>query len=212
MWGEGEIKWTELDGKPIKANALYTHFQKLTKQSEAFLAGASQLLEHGSDENGDSAEAETAVQAVSLCGEIIAARDDLERAMKILAKTPQSAVQDAPPAQEKRENKSKGKGESKGKGKSKKTQGKDKNTGDALALERRYAQECERLAFAHVALPQDGSGAYEGYAYAAQLRDSANATRNPRDRLHLVKELAVMATSLPPGVWVRVDEVRNDAV
>ena len=26
------------------------------------------------------------------------------------------------------------------------------------------------------------------------------------------KELAVMATSLPPGVWVRVDEVRNDAM
>ena len=32
------------------------------------------------------------------------------------------------------------------------------------------------------------------------------------NRPHLVKELAVTATSLPPGVWVRVDEVRNDAM
>ncbi|KAJ8508783.1 hypothetical protein ONZ45_g8975 [Pleurotus djamor] len=30
--------------------------------------------------------------------------------------------------------------------------------------------------------------------------------------MHLVKELAVMATSLPPGIWVRVDETRNDVL
>ena len=50
------------------------------------------------------------------------------------------------------------------------------------------------------------------YKYASELEQTANATRNPKDRLHLVKELAVMATSLAPGVWVRVDEVRNDAM
>ncbi len=59
----------------------------------------------------------------------------------------------------------------------------------------------------------DASGHnYPTYKYGPELARTANATRNPKDRLHLVKELAVMATSLPPGVWVRVDEVRNDAM
>ena len=83
-------------------------------------------------------------------------------------------------------------------------------------MERKYALECERLAFKYATLSQpskNGTGLdYPGYTYAQELRKTADATRNPKDRLHLVKELAVMATSLPPGVWVRVDEVRNDAM
>lgn len=198
MWRNGEIKWAESDGKPIKANALYTYFKKLTKQSEAFLAGASQLLE--GDGDGDGAEVENTVQSVSLCGEIIAARDNLERAMKILAKDPPQPVEHVPipPVS----SKAKGKGNKRDKG---------KGPDPAIDVERRYAQACERLAFQHVAFPQT-NGTYTHYAYAKELKSTASATRNPKDRLRLVKELAVMATSLPPGVWVRVDEVRNDAM
>lgn len=179
----------------MKTNALYNYFQKLTKQSEAFLAGASQLLEDG---EADS-EVETAVQSVSLCGEIIATRDDLERAMKVLSKRPATAAtaEDAPETLSASPTK---KGKSKGKG-----------PDPSINIERKYAQECERLAFQHIALPQVG-GAYTSYAYTKDLKSTANATRNPKDRLHLIRELAVMATSLPPGVWVRVDEVRNDAM
>lgn len=193
MWGDGEITWTtSADGTPAKANALYGYFQKLTKQSEAFLAGASQLLEAGAGDGGDG-EVETAVQSVSLCCEIIAARDDLERTMKLLAKRPAAAE----PV---------GQSSCHGKGK-----GRSQGSRPSLTLEQRYAQDCERLAFQHVAFPQ-ANGDYVSYNYAKELKSTANATRNPKDRLHLVKELAVTATSLPPGVWVRVDEVRNDAI
>lgn len=30
--------------------------------------------------------------------------------------------------------------------------------------------------------------------------------------MHLVKELAVLSTSLPEGIWLRVDEARIDAI
>ena len=196
MWGEGEITWTtSIDGTPAKANALYGYFQKLTKQSEAFLVGASQLLETGAG-GEDGAEVETMLESVSLCGEIIAARDDLERTMRILAKRPAAADEAEPAAQ----SPSKRKGKEKSKG-----------AHSSATLEQRYTQACERLAFQHVAFPQVNGG-YVFYNYAKELQSTANATRNPKNRLHLVKELAVTATSLPPGVWVRVDEVRNDAM
>ena len=181
----------------MKANALYSYFQKLTKQSEAFLAGASQLLESGED----GAEVETAVQSVSLCGEIIAARDDLERAMKVLSREPAASNEEPPPETETVcKSTSKGKCKDKGKG-----------VDVSVGMERLYAEECERLAFEHVGFPQTG-GKYGWYAYGDEVAKTANATRHPKDRLHLIRELAVMATSLPPGVWVRVDEVRNDAM
>ena len=190
MWGNASIVWarSKSDGAPVKASPLYSHFQKLTKQSEAFLAGATQLLEA----HDDGVEVESTIQSVSLCGEIIAARDDLERAMTVLNKhLPRDVVPASAGTSEARKN------------------------GNATAydadLERRYKEECERLAFEHVVFPQS-NGTFTSYNYAPQLAQTANATRNPKDRLHLVKELAVTATSLPPGVWVRVDEVRNDAL
>lgn len=142
-------------------------------------------------------EVDSIIKSTSLCGEIIAARDDLERAMKAVGKNP-SKIPDTPagPTHEKAEGNAQGKG---------------KNTDTAADLERRYARECERLAFQHVAFPQE-SGRYATFNYAEVINSTTGSTRNPKDRLHLIKELAVTATSLPPGVWVRVDEVRNDSL
>lgn len=190
MWGPGEITWTTSeDGNPVKTNALYSYFQKLTKQSNAFLAGASKLLESGEE----GADVETAVQSISLCGEIIATRDDLERAMKVLSHRPVDIITErAISTTNTRDRKGKG-------------------LDPAISIERIYAQECERLAFQHVSFTET-SGSVSSYAYHSKVQQTAHATRNPKDRLHLIRELAVMATSLPPGVWVRVDEVRNDAM
>lgn len=172
---------------------MYTYFQKLTRQCEAFLAGASRMLE---GEEAPADEVESIIKSTSLCGEIIAARDDLERAMRALGRDP-SAVQEAPASLTKKPDvKSRGKG-------------KDPDT--AADLERQYARECERLAFQHILFPEDG-GRYTTFNYSNDVQSTARSTRNPKDRLHLIKELAVMATSLPLGVWVRVDEVRNDAL
>lgn len=206
MWGDGQITWEQSKDTdaPVSAPPLYAHFKKLTKQCETFLAGASSMLESGA--GGDGGEvAETAVKATSLCGDIIAARDDIERAMTIMGKEPAAILTGPQPFGEDEES-STGKGKSNGKGK-----GRD----PAIDLERTYAQECERLAFKYMTLSHvsnKGTVNYSMYNYAANLKKTANATRNPKDRLHLVKELAVTATSLPPGVWVRVDEVRNDAM
>ncbi|KAI9060495.1 hypothetical protein FKP32DRAFT_1577713 [Trametes sanguinea] len=195
MWGDGDIVWernTET-GQPVPAPPLYVHFKKLTKQCETFLNGASHMLESAAD----GEDAETLVKATSLCGDIIAAKDDIERAMTIMGKDPTTILEMA--------NQSASITHAKGKAKD-----------PAIEMEQRYATECERLAFKHVALSRPSAKGigldYPEYYYANELSRTANATRNPKDRLHLVKELAVMATSLPPGVWVRVDEVRNDAM
>ncbi|OSD00825.1 hypothetical protein PYCCODRAFT_1478855 [Trametes coccinea BRFM310] len=195
MWDDGEIVWekdTET-GRLVPAPPLYVHFKKLTKQCETFLAGASHMLESAAA----GEDAETLVKATSLCGDIIAAKDDIERAMTIMGKDPATILEMAHQS-------------------SAMTQVKGKARDPAIDMERTYASECERLAFKHVSLSRPstkGMGLdYPDYHYAQDLSRTANATRNPKDRLHLVKELAVMATSLPPGVWVRVDEVRNDAL
>ncbi|KAI0713150.1 hypothetical protein C8T65DRAFT_645711 [Cerioporus squamosus] len=204
MWEDGAIVWERKKDAddPVSAPPLYAHFKKLTRQCEAFLAGASSLLESGAaDDEGETAE--TAVKATSLCGDIIAAKDDIERAMAVMGKNPESVLRGLEPSDDPQPTN----GQKKDKG---------KGIDPAINLDRVYARECERLAFKYMALSQPtkkGTGLdYPGYKYVQELRKTANATRNPKDRLHLVKELAVMATSLPPGVWVRVDEVRNDAI
>lgn len=208
MWNDGEVVWERpKPNAPIsRSQPLYAHFKKLTKQCEAFLAGASQLMQvQGGDEEVD----DITIRASSLCGDIIAARDDIERAMKVMGK---DISVDAEEKQVDQANGAiDGKGRGKGKGK-----GKGKNRDFAVDMERVYTRECEHLAFKHVALSEtssNGTGlAYPTFSYTNELTMTASATRSPKCRLHLVKELAVTATSLPPGVWVRVDEVRNDVM
>lgn len=214
MWNDGNITWVRDSdtNAPVSAPPLYAHFKKLTKQCETFLAGASSMLEDGADEDGGEA-AETAVKATSLCGDIMAARDDIERAMTVMGKDP-AAILHGPDLPSSANPSGSGSGE--GSSSVCHGNGKGKARDPAIDLERVYGRECERLAFQYATLSQpakNGSGLdYPGFNYAAELKRTANATRKPKDRLHLVKELAVMATSLPPGVWVRVDEVRNDAM
>ncbi|KAI0673805.1 hypothetical protein C8Q78DRAFT_1019118 [Trametes maxima] len=206
MWEDGtiELETNSETGEPTPGPPLYVHFKKLTKQCEMFLAGASGMLESATD----GEDAETMVKATSLCGDIIAAKDDIERAMIVMGKNPAEILAgqySTPTSSSALEDNAEDN-----------TEGKDKGKDRTIDLERVYARECERLAFQHVSLSRpnpDGSGIrYPEYNYARELMKTATATRNPKDRLHLVKELAMMATSLPPGVWVRVDETRNDAI
>lgn len=149
--------------------------------------------------SADDGDLEELVQATSICGDIIAARDDLDRTIVALGGSP---VCEGHP----RFLYETGKKISKG-----------KDRDPAVDMEKTYSTECERLAFKHVdTLSGDGRQGfgdnYSHYNYASMLHQTASATRNPKDRLHLIKELAAMATCLPPGVWVRVDEVRHDAM
>ncbi|KAF7347410.1 UBIQUITIN-CONJUGAT-2 domain-containing protein [Mycena venus] len=180
MWEDGEITWEkDKRGRIERGLPLYDHFKKLTRQCEAFMAGAQQMME-----DGDDGEEET-IKAVSICGDIIAARDDTERAMSVLGRESGADVASVSP--------------SKGKGK-----GKDRDP--AVEMEKAYSQACETLSFKHIEID------YSQYYYHKDLKATESATRTPKGRLHLVKELAQLATSLPPGIWVRVDEIRNDAI
>ena len=212
MWGDGEITWeTDKAGGIERAPPLYDHFKKLTKQCETFCAGASQMMDTGRAGDGGEDVQETMVKATSLCGDIIAARDDMERAMAVLGNAaPPDGVSSSNSHLESEHDPSSSNSRDM-------NQGKGKGRDPAMDMEKAYSRACERLAFKHVMLSEDKKGKGKGlnYAhhnYAKYLNQTETTTRNPRDRLHLVKELAVMATSLPPGVWVRVDEVRNDAM
>jgi baculoviral IAP repeat-containing protein 6 len=180
MWEDGEITWEKDKRGVIEQDPpLYDHFKKLTKQCEAFMAGAQHMMDDGDGDDGD----DETIRAVSLCGDIIAARDDMERAMSVLGRESGRDVAPASP--------------SKGKG---------KNRDPAIDMEKAYSQACETLSFKHIEID------LSQYNYHNELKATESATRTPKNRLHLIKELATMATSLPPGIWVRVDEVRNDAM
>ncbi|KAJ3510746.1 hypothetical protein NLJ89_g4497 [Agrocybe chaxingu] len=199
MWQEGEITWRKSTGGELEiAPALYTYFKKLTKQSHAFQVGAMQMLGGDAEEDVD----EMMIQGTSLCGDIIATSDDLERAIAVLGQ---------PLTHEHRDNRA-----SPAESSSKEFRSRKKGKGRDVSInvDEFYVAECERLAFKHVSLadPNAAQLQYTHYNYAQELNNTQTSTRRPRDRLHLLKELAVTATSLPPGVWVRVDEVRNDAI
>jgi baculoviral IAP repeat-containing protein 6 len=50
MWCEGNISWErDKKGNVERIVPLYDHFNKLSKQSEAFLAGANNFVEDGGD-------------------------------------------------------------------------------------------------------------------------------------------------------------------
>ena len=202
MWEDGEITWIKnTKGNLEVVPPLYSYFKKLTKQSEAFRGGAMQMLGEAG-EDGDDVE-DTMIQGTSLCGDIIAARDVLEKAITLLGLSSSNHMESdsqAPQANHSNQLSKKGKG-------------KDMS----INIDKVYVDACERLAFKHVSLWEGSSDSdaglnYTNYTYAQQLTQTENATRLPKSRLHLVKELAVTATSLPAGVWVRVDEVRNDAM
>lgn len=180
--GDGEVVWERDDaGGFVRTSPLYNHFEKLTKQSEAYLTGMSSIA-------GDIGE--TGIGEMSLCGDIIATKEDLDRCLAIIGNTSNSDEIKA-----------------------------DDQTGRGTPnneeLDKRYERECAQLAFEYVTLSEDGpSGglAYRTFHYRDMVEASSNDTRIPKDRLHILKELAVMGTALPPGIWVRADEVRNDVM
>lgn len=48
--------------------------------------------------------------------------------------------------------------------------------------------------------------------YAKEIQQSASSKRPHGSFVHLAKELAVLSTSLPPGIWIRHDEERVDVI
>jgi hypothetical protein len=217
IWGEGDIAWEKAQSGVLeRAPPLYQHFKKLARQCEAFQTGALQMANSGSSLDDANDLEEAMMQATSLCGDIIAAKGDMERVMAVLcinsSDEPTPSLQLPSTHKARPSAKGKEKGESTGRGKK-------QDISISLDIDKAYIAACEELAFKHVmlAVTEDSKGKGKGleyslYNYARELDQTQSATRAQNYRFHLVKELAVMATSLPPGVWVRADEVRNDAM
>lgn len=169
MWGDGRIIWEMEKDKAGRNTAtvarsapLYDSFTRLNKQCLAFIAGAQHL-----EDDTDDAMVEEMVQATSLCGDITAASDDIERAVAALgiASLGPSAC----------------------------TNPMDKGKGtNELDLEKTYSAACERLAFQHTDTNVGFGQGYANYNYRAMLNQTEKMTRQPKDRLHFVKELANM--------------------
>ncbi|KAL1694785.1 hypothetical protein GGG16DRAFT_122140 [Schizophyllum commune] len=186
MWKDGEVLWEKNGDDFSMLPLLYEHFKKLAKQCSAFSTAVQQKNEELDDDT---------IAAVSLCGDIMAAKDDVDRVVKML-ETSGAMVKETASA-------------SKGKA--------PENSKDAV--ERRYIEICERLAFRHIPLDDASWGIstreglnYSNYNYNQQVQQTQRSTRRSGDTLHIAREQAALSTSLPPGIFVRVDETRNDVI
>ena len=178
----GEVTWErDEEGGIVRTAPLYNHFEKLTKQSKAYLTGISTIT---------SDIEEAGIREMSLCGDIIAAKEDLDRCLAVMGSGSNSDEIKPDDRTEKTPLSSEG-------------------------LDKSYERECARLAFEYATLSEDeptGGLTYRNFQYLNLVEASSNGARIPKDRLHILKELAVMGTALPPGIWVRVDEVRSDVM
>jgi len=173
--GDGEVVWERDEADEIVRTApLYNHLEKLTKQSVAYLRGMSSIV-------GDIGE--TGIEEMSLCGDIIAAKEGLDRCLAVI-------------------------GGASGSVEVKVDGGTRKPPANGEGLDKLYERECAQLAFEHVTLSGDGPAGglvYRTFRYRDMVEASSNDSRIPKDRLHILKELAVMGAALPPGIWIRVD-------
>ncbi|KAJ2918356.1 hypothetical protein MD484_g2061, partial [Candolleomyces efflorescens] len=221
MWNQGQLEWQREEGGEVEmALPLLEHFKKLKKQAETFLQTTKAQF-------SDNEEDPAFVEGWSLCSDIVSAQDNIKRAMSALQRfsvnrnidvqasfgaAPGSMASTSGYAGPVTRSSTR---ESNGKGKAVEPV----TQPSAHDMEKEYSLACETLSFEYVSLAnpdtknKSSSGlVYSGYKFADELKQTQNATRHPKDRIRFAKELAVTATSLPPGIWVRVDDVRNDAM
>ena len=182
MWGEGEIVWQKDADDVIERGPPLYEYFGKLIKQGQTFMATVLHMSEARSPEGEETE-DTATQGISLCGDIIAAGADIERIMSILGVCQADVKEDS-----------------------------------SSSTDKRYAAACDDLAFKHVVLAsQDKKGkgtglVYPNYSFAPNLNQTQSATRNPKNHFRLASELAMLATSLPWGVWVRVDEVRIDAL
>ena len=68
-----------------------------------------------------------------------------------------------------------------------------------------YTATCSELAFDMI------NTHLRGHRYE-KLITTSGASRNAKNKFHIAKELSALATSLPPGVFVRIDEAHLNCI
>ena len=220
-----DFDWKRDDQGAIELSPpLLKHFRKLKRQAETFLRSTTSQF-NCLDEDEQMGDVINLVDGLSLCQDIVAAQDDIKRAMgalrfmfeeqsddKVLAtygptRPPMRTTKQTRPHAHSRQSKRSTSQRGKGKGRTgAQAEGASSSVIQAAPfnIEKEYISSCEKLAFSHISL------SYKEFHFRNELVKADNLARNPKARFHFAKEMAVMSTSLPPGIWVRVDEVRND--
>ncbi|GAA6043850.1 hypothetical protein JCM8097_007237 [Rhodosporidiobolus ruineniae] len=173
-------------GEVVMASPLYTHLVKLSTQAEAFRKAASS----GSLDDADAA-------LIGICGDFAAAGERF-KALSAVWTSRQEAVAPLPADED---------GGTGGKGK-----GKAKELGWSEAD---YVKACQKLAYETIDMSVEdaqGGKTFPTHYYHRDILAIASSRRSHHSFVHLAKELAVLSTSLPPGIWVRVDEARVDVL
>ncbi|GAA5952038.1 hypothetical protein JCM10213_005346 [Rhodosporidiobolus nylandii] len=188
-----------VEGEVIRGVPLFTLLRKLSTQAEAFRKAAST----GSFGDGGASDA----ALIGICGDFSSAGERCALLAGVWeAKQGREGLLEPSPvaagaAEE--EGGPSGKGKGKGKGKARDWSEKD------------YETACDKLAYKVVDMAVDGpSGGktFPTHYYRRDIEATANHRRPHKGFVHLAKELAVLSTSLPPGIWVRVDEARVDVL
>jgi hypothetical protein len=172
------------------APPLMSHFTKLLKQSRIFSSQAKNL--------GGQLQDETAIQSILMASDLVTQGEEIEKAAKAMQASfvPASST-------------------SQGISKVASSSSKQKYGGELEMLEEAGRGEWEAkaadLAFDLVPLGEikNGRYVYKSYKFGQNIQQTTLA---PKNALHLSKELASLSTSLPPGIFLRVDESCNLAM
>ncbi|GAA5933474.1 hypothetical protein JCM3775_000705 [Rhodotorula graminis] len=175
----------ELSGHVILATPLYALLKKLTVQAEAFRRAATSGA-------FDDTDADAAL--VGICGDFATAGERFKTLERVY-----SARQPVGEDGRARSSPSPGRGAAKGKSKAREW------TRDE------YDKACAKLAYANFEL---GTAArtFPSHHYHKEIIAIDSSRRSHDSFLALAAGLAVLSTSLPPGIWVRVDESRIDVI
>lgn len=178
-------------GQVILAAPLFSFLRRLITQSEAFRKAAT---------TGEVTSADS--KLIGLCGDISAAGDRCKGTLKIWnQQRERDGIESVKPEPAKAS-------ASSGKGKGRAIEA-------AIYGSDEYAAACRALAYDSVDLSSEvpgGGKTFLSHYYNKDLVSTAAAKRPHGGFVGLAKELAVLSTSLPPGIWLRVDEARIDAV
>ncbi|GAA5917479.1 hypothetical protein JCM6882_004895 [Rhodosporidiobolus microsporus] len=189
------------EGEVIMAVPLFSLLRKLSTQAEAFRRAAVT----GSLDDADAS-------LIGICGDFAEAGERCKALVKVWEeKQGRERVEPSPVeggedehAEEEAEGRTT---RAKGKGKGKEV--------EKRWTEQDYATACGKLAYDVVEMAVDGPNGgktFPTHYYRREAEAIANSRRPHNSFVHLAKELAVLSTSLPPGIWVRVDEARVDVL
>lgn len=212
-----KVDETDLDssnvplGPIILVPSLFSYLKRLVTQAEAFRKAASTTSQFEEKDSG----------LIGLCGDISSTGDRLKEMLEVWQERKE---RDLAPSDERIEQEEEDvmivepKVDTRLKGKGKALS--QSSTSAMFSVDptwSEYSNACRSLAYESVILSTEdlsglGGKSFLGHYNHKDLVATANSRRPAGGFIHLAKELAILSTNLPPGIWLRVDEARIDCI